>query len=135
MKALIDAHHGDLLEADHLLLEDRLGIELYLPVGSEWYAEGYWNFGRWTWGDDRLARQFLTRENVEVESSHPERVHRCVTLDQAHHMTWDYVVASVPDNYAGYADFAAQHGAVRDPSRQHQPADRLDAEPAGPEQL
>ena len=110
MRALIDNHHSDLTESLHLLLEDRLGIELYIPVGMEWWEQEYWSFGRWTWGDDRLARQFLTRANVEVESGHPERVHRCVTLDEADG-PWDFVIASVPDNYGGYADFAAQHGA------------------------
>lgn len=111
MKALLDFHHSDLLESLHLLLEDRLNIECFIPVGHEWYDAEIWSFGRWTWGDDRLARQFLTRENVEVESSHPERKHRCVTLAEANEMDWDYVVASVPDNYHGYADFAAQHEA------------------------
>lgn len=111
MKALLDFHHSDLLESLHLLLEDRLGITCYIPVGQEWWQQEYWSFGRWAWGDDRLARQFLTRENVEIESGHPERKHRCVTLPEAEATDWDYVVASVPDNYAGYADFAAQHGA------------------------
>jgi len=111
VRALLDFHHSDLLESLHLLLEDRLGIECYIPVGQEWWDSAIWSFGRWTWGDDRLARQFLTRANVEVESGHPERVHRCVTLEEAHGMDWDFVVASVPDNYHGYADFAAMHDA------------------------
>ena len=111
MKALVDFHHSDLLESLHLLLEDRLGIDVYIPVGQEWWDQEYWSFGRWTWGDDRLARQFLNRNNVEIESGHPDRHHRCVTLGQAQRMRWDYALASVPDNYNGYADFAAQHGA------------------------
>ncbi len=111
MRALLDFHHADLQESLHLLLEDRLGIECYIPVGEAWWDAEYWSFGRWTWGDDRLARQFLTRSNVEVESGHPERVHRCLTLPEAQAMDWDYVVASVPDNYDGYAAFAEQHGA------------------------
>ena len=111
MRALLDFHHSDLLESLHLLLEDRLGIECYIPVGLDWWIEEVWNFGRWTWGDARLAHQFLTRANVEVESGHPERKHRCLTLPEARDMTWDYVVASVPDNYEGYHRFAEQHGA------------------------
>ena len=105
------SYHSDLLESLHLLLEDRLGITCFIPVGQEWYEQEFWSFGRWTWGDDRLARQFLNRDNVEVESGHPDRRHRCVTLTEAQTMQWDYVLASVPDNYNGYADFAAQHGA------------------------
>ncbi len=111
MKALLDFHHSDLLESLHLLLEDRLGIECYIPVGPEWWTSETWEFGKWTWGDDRLARQFLTRDNVEVESGHPERRHRCVTLAEAQALSWDYVVASLPDNYDGYHRFAEQFGA------------------------
>jgi hypothetical protein len=111
VRALLDFHHSDLLESLHLLLEDRLGITCYIPVGPEWWNEEVWQFGRWTWGDERLASQFLTRANVEVESGHPERRHRCLTLAEARDMSWDYVVASLPDNYAGYHRFAEQHGA------------------------
>ena len=111
MRALLDFHHSDLLESLHLLLEDRLGIECYIPVGPEWWNAEVWQFGRWTWGDERLAQQFLTRDNVEVESGHPERRHRVVTLPEAEAMAWDYVVASLPDNYAGYHAFAERHHA------------------------
>lgn len=111
MRALLDFHHSDLLESLHLLLEDRLGIDLFIPVGQEWWERGVWQFGRETWGDDRLARQFLTRDNVEIESGHPERQHRVLTLDEAEEMDWDYVIASVPDNYTGYHAFAQRHGA------------------------
>lgn len=110
MRALLDYHHADLAESLHLLLEDRLGIDCYFPVGMEWWEQEFWSFGRWTWGDDRLARQFLTRENVEVDNANPQRRHRVLTLPEAQG-PWDFVVASVPDNYNGYADFAASHGA------------------------
>jgi len=111
VKALLDFHHSDLLESLHLLLENRLGIDCYIPVGPEWWNEDYWSFGYGTWGDDRLAQQFLTRANVQVESGHPDRRHRCVTLAEARALTWDYVVASVPDNYAGYHRFAQEQRA------------------------
>jgi len=110
-RALIDYHHADLAESLHLLLTDRLGIDLYLPVGGEWYEENIWNFGRWTWGDDRLARQFLNRDSVEHDDAHPERMHNVITFDEALNLDWDYVIASVPDNYRGYHHFAKQAGA------------------------
>lgn len=111
VRALIDYHHADLVESLHLTLTDRLGIDLYIPVGMDWYTEGVWQFGHWTFGDDRLARQFLTRESVERDDAHPERLHNVVTLAEAHNLDWDYVIASVPDNYRGYHAFARQHGA------------------------
>ena len=111
MRALIDYHHADLVESLHLTLTDRLGIDLYIPVGQEWWDEQIWSFGRWAWGDDRLARQFLTRENVEHDDAHPERLHNVITFPEAVNLDWDYVVASVPDNYRGYHHFAQQAGA------------------------
>lgn len=110
-RALLDYHHADLIESLHLLFEDRLGIECYIPVGLGWWDYGVWGFGKGTYNDNRLAQQFLTRETVEVDTAHPERRHRCVTLEEASEMTWDYVVASVPDNYIGYSRFAKEHGA------------------------
>jgi hypothetical protein len=110
MRALIDYHHADLAESLHLLLTDRLGIDLYIPVGPEWFPD-VWAFGHTTWGDDRLARQFLNRQNVEVDDAHPDRPHSVVSLAEAQDMDWDFVIASVPDNYRGYARFAQEHGA------------------------
>lgn len=110
-RVLIDYHHADLVESLHLLFADRFGWEVYVPVGLDWYEQDVWQFGKWAWGDDRLARQFLTRESVERDSAHPDRLHNVVTFDEAVALDWDYVVASVPDNYAGYYDFARQAGA------------------------
>jgi hypothetical protein len=111
VRALIDYHHADLAESLHLTLTDRLDIDLYVPVGDEWWDEEVWSFGRWTWGDDRLARQFLNRDAVERDDAHPERLHNVITLSEARNLDWDYVVASVPDNYWGYYDFAQKAGA------------------------
>lgn len=111
MRALLDYHHADLVESLHLLLEDRLGIECYIPVGMGWWERWYWGFGRATWGDDRLAQQFLTRANVERDDAHPQRLHRVIEVEKALGLPWDYVVASVPDNYNGYRAFAEKTGA------------------------
>jgi hypothetical protein len=111
VRVLIDYHHADLAESLHLLFEDRFGWDVRIPAGQDWWDQGIWNFGRDTWGDDRLARQFLTPANLENDGAHPERLHKLVTLDEARETDWDFVVASVPDNYRGYAKFAAEHGA------------------------
>jgi len=111
MRVLLDAHHADLLESMHLLFTDRFGWDCYIPVGPEWWDAEVWQFGKWTWGDDRLARQFLNRDSVERDSAHPDRLHNVITFDEAQNLDWDYVVASVPDNYPGYHAFAREHGA------------------------
>lgn len=46
MRVLADYHHHDLFESLAILFEDRLGWELYRPIGMEWFDEGYWNFER-----------------------------------------------------------------------------------------
>lgn len=48
MRALVDRHQADLYYSLQLLFEDRLGVQLFTPIGHEWWDEGYWNFGRGT---------------------------------------------------------------------------------------
>ena len=37
-----DLHHADLYYSLVLLLEKRMGFNLYRPIGLEWFHEGYW---------------------------------------------------------------------------------------------
>lgn len=122
MKTLVDFHHADLFHSLQLLLEDRLGIEVYRPVGIEWSDRGYWAFGASTYGDDRLAQQFLVAPTVGhvsrssdgyvFDPAHPERPIRTVTLDEFRDMDdWAYIVASVPDNEPGFSRLAREVGA------------------------
>lgn len=120
MRVLTDRHHADLLYGLQRLFEDRLGVELYVTLGPDWWEEGYWRFGE-VWGDDRLARQFLHTNDTyrEVEPGlfltfdpcHPERPLYGVTLERAKGWSWDYVLATVQDNQAGFARFASEQGA------------------------
>jgi hypothetical protein len=119
-RILTDRHQGDLLHSLQLLFEDRLGYELYVPVGYEWWHEWIWRFGE-VYGDARLADQFLridsSYELVDVGGSrpphyvtydrhHPSRVIRTVTLAQARRMDWALVMPTVPENERGYRRFA-----------------------------
>jgi len=108
MNVLADRHHGGLFRSLQLLA-DRMGWTIYTPTGHEWWDEGYWNFGRWTYGDDRLARQFLSQTGPDPEF--PDTPIRYVTLAEAQGMDWSHVIASVPDNEAGFSRFAREHGA------------------------
>ena len=42
MRVLADFHHEHLWESLQILIEDRLGWELYRPIGLEWYHEDFW---------------------------------------------------------------------------------------------
>lgn len=110
MNVLIDRHHAGLLYSLQLLFEDRLGATVYVPIGHEWWDEGYWQFGK-VFGDDRLAQQYLV-PGIQWEESEgwwrthdvefPERPILGVTREQFKEMEWDYVVATVQENQAGF---------------------------------
>ena len=109
MRVLIDYHHAALAESLHLLFADRFGWEVYIPVGQAWWDEGYWEFGKSHWGDDRLARQFLNLG--ERDDAYPHRQHRLLTLERAKDYAFDYVLSTLPDNYPGYSRLAQEKGA------------------------
>lgn len=126
LRALVDRHHAGLLESLLCLLDDRLGFDVYVPVGMEWWDAGYWEFGKQHWGDDRLARQFLEpdhhweRDGLNLISEgdwftqDPEFPGRWVagaSLARAHELGFDVVLSTLPDNYEGYARFAREKGA------------------------
>lgn len=120
MKALIDRHQADLFYAMQLLFEDTLGIEVYTPVGHEWFDSGYWQFGhqhlgraladqflgidaRYTWNDDCY---------LNLDPAHPRRLIKCVTLEQFREMQgWTHIVATVQDNQSGFRRLADEVGA------------------------
>jgi hypothetical protein len=126
VNVLIDQHHSDLLESLHRLFEDRLGMKVVVPHGLDWFEEGYWNFGRWAFGDDRLGRQFLLAP--AIDPLQPDRVLRRRGLEEAKGMDFDLVIATVPDNYDGFRRFAAEKGAqfAIEVGNVNQPVDRCD---------
>ena len=105
---LADRHHAGLFRSLQLLA-DRLGWTLYTPQGRAWWDADYWAFGRRTYGDDRLARQFLGASGPDEEF--PDAPVRYVSLEEARAMPWAFVIASLDDNQAGFARFAAETGA------------------------
>lgn len=42
MRVFTDFHHAGLLQSLILLFEKRLGGEVYRPIGTEWYKNGFW---------------------------------------------------------------------------------------------
>ena len=121
MKVLCDQHQADLLYGMQLLFEDRMGAEFYIPLGYEWFDQGYWAFGREHLGralaDQYLnldAKHFAVGEDyyVTFDPAHPERPIRGVTLDQFWRMDgWSHIVATVQDNQRGFAALAHGVGA------------------------
>jgi hypothetical protein len=120
VRVLVDRHHAGLYHSVQLL-GDRLGWDVYTPVGHAWWDEGYWIFGLTTYDDDRLARQFLSTDGWVNASGDvwwtkdpefPDRWIHGVTLEDAKRQHWDLVIASLQDNQHGFARFAREHGAT-----------------------
>jgi hypothetical protein len=117
---LVDRHHADLLYGIQRLFEDRLGWNLYIPLGLDWYTEGYWEFEA-PRDPGALAQQYLNIDAKyrEVEPglfltfdpAHPERPIYGVTLAAAREMVWDGVMATVQANQHGFARFASEQNA------------------------
>jgi len=55
VRVLADYHHGALYYSFHLLFEERLGFELYRPIGYEWFKRGFWKYSR----NPQVIRQYL----------------------------------------------------------------------------
>lgn len=122
VRVLADRHHAGLYHSLELL-GDRLGWDLWTPVGEEWFSEGYWSFGRKHFGRE-LADQYLAIGDAawsrwqgadgtyqRVDREYPDREIKGITLEAAKSMTWDIVMATVQENQEGFARFAREVGA------------------------
>lgn len=116
-RVLCDFHHSSLLRSLVMLFEDRLGMELYRPIGMEWFTEGYWAIN----DSEDTARQFLDPGNHytpkdgtpllnRIAQKHPrfrpgvyrieepggKHRHYAATLEYFANNQFDYVIASIP---------------------------------------
>lgn len=128
IRVLCDAIHADLWESLRLLFEDRLGWELYRPIGMEWAEKGIWRFEQHQPYGEGVAHQFLDpwptdRWSLDetsgfvpehwrrADTTHPGQTQRLVTHDQARSMRWDLVLATLAENEQGLWAFAQEAGA------------------------
>lgn len=119
VRILSDFHHADLFESLGLTLHDRLGFDVYRPIGMDWFTEGIWQHEKEYHGD-AVAKQYLDFWPIDVDcgshweradNTHPGRTYRMVTLEQFRAMQWDFVIASVHDNQVGFERIARERGA------------------------
>ena len=131
MRLLADYHHHDLWESLELMCQ-RLGWELYRPIGMDWFDQEYWNFERKMHGDS-VAKQYLAEWGSDIpatayrpgspdrelmggadynryDASHG-RFQRLITLDHAKNLKPDIVMATVAHNHEGLHRFAKEVGA------------------------
>lgn len=124
MRVLCDFHHEDLYHSLYLLLEKRLGHELYRPIGPEWFSEGYWM----VYNHPATAQQYLgyhtateplnvlDESNVvlpplnvghsevssglfKIQDRHrPNIQYRAISLDKFKNTSFDILISSIPDH-------------------------------------
>ena len=126
-RVIADFHHEDLYESLRILFEDRLGWNLYRPIGLEWFHEQYWN----VWPELATAQQYLSpvstlsefvekarsQDNFRPLSANPTMIedgtylvpssaydvkYRAITLDRFRELKFDYVLASMPQHIVSY---------------------------------
>ena len=113
INVLSDLHNGSLYNSLHLLFENRLGWNLYRPIGEDWFTNGYWKiaetYGNWP----ETITQFLGINNqpydpyknlngrlverdgiYHIFSPEGNFEHKAITFDTFKNMKFDYIVAS-----------------------------------------
>lgn len=125
-KVFVDFHHSSLLRSLVLLFEKRLGMEVFRPIGMEWYNEGFWAI------NDQLdtAKQFLDLEQaLPPDGTAPLNInrpgmdagtyvcadpggksfHRACTLEYFKNNQFDYVIASIPQHVPLFKELIAKY--------------------------
>ncbi len=128
MNVFADFHHLDLWESLRILFEERLGWNLYRPIGEEWATSGYWKIAEPYGNHPDTIRQFLSTEihtwqsgvflngdyRVEDGIYHVydpvhENHQKAITLEQFKNMPIDIVVSSIPAHDFSFANLITEH--------------------------
>ena len=99
MKILVDLHHEDLYRS-LLLLAERLGADLFIPKGLEWYTEGKWC----VYDHINTANQFL---GDEAYGAYPG-----VSLEDAKGTDWDMVIVTHCNHFATWNEMFSDRSPV-----------------------
>jgi hypothetical protein len=121
MKVFADLHHGDLYYSLHRLFEERLGFELYRPIGLDWFSNGFWKIAEPYGNAQDTINQYLdinergynAYENLNgdhyikdgvfyvFEPGH--RYHqRSITLETFKSMSFDLIISSISSHDRPY---------------------------------
>lgn len=127
MRVFVDFHHSSLLRSLVLLFENRLGLELYRPIGMDWYKAGFWGIN----DQEDTAKQFLDLEqaipkdgtpplNLIAAGNHADGIymvldpggisaHKACTFDYFINNQFDYVIASIPAHVEMFKHLIAKY--------------------------
>lgn len=115
MRVLTDYHHGGLYGSLHKLFVERLGFELYRPIGIDWFEGGWWQVAAPYGHAKDTINQYLAIDNrpwhpYEYLNGNRKQVgevyhiydpenaitHRAITLETFKEMQFDLVIATHP---------------------------------------
>jgi hypothetical protein len=130
MKVLADLHHTSLYSSLVFLFEERLGYELYRPIGMQWWESGFWS----VWDSPDTAKQYLSLDQgyrpvdgtpplnqfQKDAEGFPEGVYACADVEygkthKAATLNWfansefSYVVASIPQHVPLFQQLIAKY--------------------------
>lgn len=141
MNVLIDYHHGGLFNSLYLLFEQRLGHKVFRPIGTDWYANGYFRVAEPYGNPPDTIGQYLDINEREWDSHKnlngdyklkddiyhvydPENklTHRAVTLEKFKEMQFDIVLASHPlhENWIELLKFQPKAKFIQQVGNEHQ---------------
>jgi hypothetical protein len=119
MNIFADFHHNDLYHSLHLLFEERLGHNLYCPIGLDWFYKGYWKIASPYRDALDTVKQYLDNgpgvaEKEEGEISYFYEItrdahYKGITFDKFTKMNIDIVVSSIPDHDITFAKLIKEH--------------------------
>jgi len=127
---LVDWHHGSLIYSLHLLFEERLGWNLFRPIGGEWFKRGFWRYSN----DPSVVKQYLETpdQNPQIvnwwiqwtgekpvlqngvyevpmfEGSH-RYVHKAITFEKFLQLDFDFVIATVHQHEKPFQTLIQKH--------------------------
>lgn len=111
MKVLCDYHHRDLINSMYHLFEKRAGAELYIPLGIDYYTNGYWHVV--DSGIENVSKQFLVdifnqssfqdavqKEDgiVEVKTHDGKLPFKGISFEKFCNTKFDIIISTVPGN-------------------------------------
>lgn len=93
-RILIDQHHDYLTESLYMLFQDRLGYEVFTPVGMEWFKDGYWAIN----DIEATAIQYLSPGSRPYPAYEPIKHRNSMTLEDFKKTEFDLILASLPSH-------------------------------------
>lgn len=118
-KVFADFHHAGLFYSLKLLFEDRLGGQLFRPIGTEWLDKGYWKMAEIYNNHPATVAQYLgiPLNDIEAEGIHRiwEPAHdyfqNAITHERFLEIKPDVVIATIPQHIESFKRLADEVGA------------------------